>query len=1424
VVDRFEDIYQFNIEGNFERELENLRSGISKARRGFLDLKSEVEAMGGRFKVSKAAIKEAAAGNEELAKSLAKLNREAPRQQAIATNAKVQAEAFNALAREANRLAVARAAETRALEQQRRSADPRIIQARAETAALKSLTKQLENEAAKRAFRNKAAELGLTVSADGRKLFNLEATAAERVAKAVEKLGIAEATRKGLAAKGLDPAGKPILATDGKLTQAGEEEAQRRAQAALTRKALKDRTDALLGVDTANKKVTTSTNSMRSELLDANQEAEKSDRTFNRISFTFRRLVGILAVFAAARAVANGFKNMISGAIEFNAQLETARVGMAGLIAAAGEVRGPNAQRLGLDEQVLRAQDIAINQMEKLRRDALLTAASYDELSRAFSTAVAPGIQSGLTLDQIRKVTVDISQAATGLGLAQDQLAEEIRALFQGTITLRNTRIATALGISNEDINRAKELGTLFEFLQTRFAAISKTGKLLLNTFTAQLSNASDAFKQLLATSSQPLFEQLKAGLKEVQDAIFSTTQDAVVFDPGVLAAFRGLFEGLAQGVRGIRTAFAQIDIKGFAATLSTIGNVIGTVATALANTFTVFFNIASPTFNILGGIVKLFSDLLISVREATGLFGDLGKGVAGIAAKMGLTFFVFSKIIGSLGRIRGLLVQWLGLQVAIDAATGTVTTSLTGARKGLALLVAGLARLATPLLLIAVAISGLDALLSAFGVNFSLTDKIGDAFTALKEKVFGVSDSVKGLKEELAAPAESGLGSVENDFRALISDLEAVREKAKQTRFDLETSFQISKASQGLPQIPAQIATTRIQLTRDLLNTEEVRKTKQEITNLTALAAKQRQELDKLVARSVDMSPALAATQKEFERLINTKKSELAEVQASLANLKKTDFSADTKRSLRNQEKLLQGDILNLEKSKNNAIDEEVSLNQRAQKLYGEQEATKQRLLGLEEKENALIGDKQIEIAKITKTLADQDQFETSLRIPEQAQALQEAQNAVAAFQTASVVEAAFFDQKAQTAKTLLSTLRQETELQRGLDELGKQKVELEKERTVEAQVAALAVSTQIAKRVEELNLVKQANGKLRERARLEEQLAKLRVSGTTTQGTSFGLETFIKDNQSSFNIGERFGQDLANGVTEFGGRAISESVVAAFDPSRNFNLRESLGNLALQLGQGLLTEVLKQGLASLLQSLGVGLTQTLSGAAAAATPITAAATGVTTAFSTGATVLGSATTAMTSAISAAATAALAAIGAARGAQGASTAASVAGAAGGALATGGRADKARKILFPNLGVTHRNAPGFSVGGRPRGVDSRDTIPAWLRSGEWVIRPEAVRFYGDRLFDMLNRRQLNPDALRLSGGPKTLPSPKVSFATGGRAAASSRSTSRMVVNSVNFFDEQTLDRAFASGPEALTRYSRRRRGGMRAALGIDQAP
>jgi hypothetical protein len=147
-------------------------------------------------------------------------------------------------------------------------------------------------------------------------------------------------------------------------------------------------------------------------------------------------------------------------------------------------------------------------------------------------------------LDQIRVFTVNLTRAAGALGVPMNQLNEEVRDLLAGNISARNTRIATALGITNEMIRDQKQRNTLADFLNQKFAVFEATGERTAKTFRGVTSNTKQALDTLGATVTKPLFDKLAAAGFTALNKVFDV--DTAKLSP----AFSGITE-LAQRMFG---------------------------------------------------------------------------------------------------------------------------------------------------------------------------------------------------------------------------------------------------------------------------------------------------------------------------------------------------------------------------------------------------------------------------------------------------------------------------------------------------------------------------------------------------------------------------------------------------------------------------------------------------------------------------------------------------------------------------------------------------------------------------------------------------------------------------------------------------------------------------------------------------------
>lgn len=1433
MAERFEELYEFNIQGNFREELERLRTALADTRAGWQSLRSEV---GGRptFGKSLKEIKELRGAARTSAEELRKF---AGEQVKVASANATLAAATNRLTQEQNQLTVQRKIDLITLEQERSNAAPRIVRLRAEAKALRVVTKALTEKAFKEELATFAAQNGLQVSADGKRIFDAEATALERLAKANQELAVSRIlASKGADARGVLQQQGPPLPPELLLQQRAQLEFQKEIDRLRTR----DAVDKLKEQSEEYKRLSGATAIAETRLRSLTTQGEKTQSVFNRVSFTFRRLIGIMAVFTIARVAVREFNNLVASGVRLNSELEQIRVGVAGLIAAAGQVRNVNGEVVDVNRSLEISQNLAIDQIQKLRGDALRTVATYQDLAKAFQTAIAPGLSAGLTLDQIRTITVDISQAATALGVAQDQLAEEIRSLFQGTITPRNTRIATALGISNEDIRRAKEAGQLAQFLENRFAAISAQGEKLMNTFAGSVSNALDAFQQLLAESSGPLFEQLKGAFQQVQDLILEQREGTPVVDPEVREALQQLYTGLARGVQGIQAAFAGIDLRGVADSLSLIGETLGLIATVGANAFKIVFNAASPVIGVFSSLLGIINTVIAAISgiPGSGLIADLVKQSSRILVAWILIRGAILKGAAALGAIRKLHAAVLASMRGQVTYSVLMQSSLTKQSRLVALLGASWRKLLLPIAAVAVAIAAIDGLLRLFNVDFQLGDFIAGLFGQVDDALDKLGVGIGAIEESAKAVNSADTGQVVNDFRTLNAESAELSRTLRQNLANAITELGFATRAIGVDSAAAaqlrDMAAAQEEVTEKVLAfQQELDQTRKRIEQLNELG-KSNLFGEPSGRPFVEVREQLTEIRKQIQELEDTAASrKIAILAAQLAGASEIELSPQVAQYKRDE-----AEIAKLKQVQVTAEEELKSLGEQRKtssvnlKIAKDQEAAiEKEIQDLTRQTNELLN------IRLLKT-AQQANFQSEQQLRLSKASLQAAQ----AEAQAAILGGTLLSERLSKEAALAQVQAEATNTMEQLNRTTIQTLfllgEVLQKGGENAAETANALRERLGSLEREKAILEEINQATKLRAKRELEIAQLRESGTSRQGFSFGLDRFGADNASQFDIGERFGKSMADGVTNFAGSAISESVVAAFDPSRNFNLRESLGNLALELGNQLLTDQLKFGLAKLL---GLGQVANTGGTAAtgaveasrsfsagadisdfakqeaAATALSTAATG----FGTAVTGFGTSVTGLGGSVATFATAVgtfASAVAASSGKEGVKAVGALAGAAAD-NATGG------KILAGTGFATaaHRNAPGFAIGGRPRNVDVRDTVPAWLRPGEWVIRPEAVRKYGDGLFDMLNRGLISPNALKgiRSSGPTIAAPRRQSFATGGAVAPAARPRAERPVMALQFYDEQVMDRALAAGSQSTVRFARKRKTAYRAALGLE---
>ena len=454
--------------------------------------------------------------------------------------------------------------------------------------------------------------------------------------------------------------------------------------------------------EAAQKRATQATRSHAAAAKDLNKSLLGTESNTNRVAFTFRRLFGILAAFTVARQVVSSFTSLVGASIQFNRTVEDSAVGLASLFVASGQVKNEFGQIVTGAEAFKIAQQEAVIQGRKLRQDALLTTATYEELLVAFQAAVGPGLAAGLNLDQVRQVAVNISQAAAAFGLEQNQLAEEVRSLITGTGQLRTTRLAQV--ISNEDIRNARAAGKLFELLTTRLKPFALAAEVTQKNFSGLVARLQDAVGLAAGGAGLAFFTELKGLLADLGDLFIEVEKDAkgvitaVTPDPRAVQTLALVFDGLKQAVETIRAGVKTIDLReaqnalaliavGFRAVAAVaVGFVRGLVGglsdvAVLAQRFFGAFN--SPLLQEATALVTRLGTLMVAASlAASALLGTVRLLIAPFTLLVNLGINVYKAAAATLGVIKKVpagLGIWAGLLAGIVLGFEQVFQSILG-------------------------------------------------------------------------------------------------------------------------------------------------------------------------------------------------------------------------------------------------------------------------------------------------------------------------------------------------------------------------------------------------------------------------------------------------------------------------------------------------------------------------------------------------------------------------------------------------------------------------------------------------------------------------------------------------------------------------------------------------------------------------
>ena len=287
---------------------------------------------------------------------------------------------------------------------------------------------------------------------------------------------------------------------------------------------------------------------MNKSVADFNSRLLSMDNSLKNINRSATSHINTLAklsgAYKAIGTLTNAFNSAFGGFFDYYKSFQTNAVGISGILSSMATLNG---KTLEWNQSMAISKDI----MSKLRVQALQTAATSEDLIETFRALLGPGMASKMSIDEIMKFTTVGVNAVKSLGLPTNQLIQELRDLVQGGIRAASSTLATALGLTDADINAAKQSSEgLFKFLMKRMEGFTKSTGETANTIYGQMEIAKEAIKSIGAEAGTDIFEGFSSALKSINDVLLARNGES-----GLLEVNPEVIENVKMITNAIKSA-----------------------------------------------------------------------------------------------------------------------------------------------------------------------------------------------------------------------------------------------------------------------------------------------------------------------------------------------------------------------------------------------------------------------------------------------------------------------------------------------------------------------------------------------------------------------------------------------------------------------------------------------------------------------------------------------------------------------------------------------------------------------------------------------------------------------------------------------------------------------------------------------------
>lgn len=285
-------------------------------------------------------------------------------------------------------------------------------------------------------------------------------------------------------------------------------------------------------------------------LLKAQQNLSNLNKTASSTSSIFRGITaqaaGVTAALTGMYTAGGAIGELIKAPYEFAKNMETNQIGISGILQSMTELDGKTLEWNS-------AMRISNGILKDLNDAALRTAATSEDLIEAFRALLGPGLEAGMTIDQLKEFTTVGVNAVKSLGLPRNQIVQELRDMVQGGIRPQSSTLATSLGLTDADIKEAKNSAEgLYAFLMKRMEGFKTAALETPKTMAGLTDQIKEGYTRTSPIATEPLYDYYKEILEDIAELFLNqktfelnseTVDNIKAFSEHVVNAAKGMGE-----------------------------------------------------------------------------------------------------------------------------------------------------------------------------------------------------------------------------------------------------------------------------------------------------------------------------------------------------------------------------------------------------------------------------------------------------------------------------------------------------------------------------------------------------------------------------------------------------------------------------------------------------------------------------------------------------------------------------------------------------------------------------------------------------------------------------------------------------------------------------------------------------------------